>query len=162
MSDQHSSPIKTPQQLIWIVALAFIVPIAALLLLASFVGSLKASNTGANTMTPEAIAARLEPVGKAVYAEPGGVRALQSGEAVYKSTCAACHVTGAAGAPRTGDLAQWAPRLKQGFDVLVKHAAEGFKAMPAKGGNNDLDPTEVARAVAWMGNQTGAKFEEPR
>jgi cytochrome c5 len=51
--------------------------------------------------------------------------------------------------------------MKQGFDTLVKHAVEGFKTMPAKGGNADLDPIEVARAVAWMGNQSGGKFSEP-
>jgi cytochrome c5 len=51
--------------------------------------------------------------------------------------------------------------LKQGFDTLVKHAVEGFKAMPPKGGNPDLDPIEVARAVAFIGNQSGGKFTEP-
>ncbi|MGZ9075838.1 MAG: c-type cytochrome, partial [Burkholderiaceae bacterium] len=68
---------------------------------------------------------------------------------------------GIAGAPRTGDVAAWAPRTKQGFEVLVKHAVEGFKAMPAKGGNPNLDPIEVARAVAFIANQSGGKFKEP-
>ncbi|HEU0200625.1 MAG TPA: c-type cytochrome, partial [Burkholderiaceae bacterium] len=91
----------------------------------------------------------------------GGARALQSGEVVYTLSCAACHAAGVAGAPKTGDAAVWAPRLKQGFDTLAKHAVEGFKAMPPKGGNADLDSIEVARAVAFMANQAGGKFKEP-
>src|SRR5262249_10331299 len=102
------------------------------------------------------------PIGSVTFAEGGGgAKTLQAGEAVYKATCAACHATGAAGAPKAGDSSAWAPRIKEGFETLVKHATEGFKAMPAKGGNGDLDPMEVARAVAFMGNQSGAKFKEP-
>jgi cytochrome c5 len=80
---------------------------------------------------------------------------------VYQSACAACHSTGAAGSPKLGDAAAWGPRIKQGFDTLVTHAVDGFKAMPAKGGNPDLDPIEVARAVVFMGNKSGGKFTEP-
>ena len=80
-------------------------------------------------------------------------------------TCTACHGAGIAGAPKTGDAAAWAPRIKQGYDTLVKHAVEGFKGnagvMPAKGGNADLDPLEVARAVVYMANKSGASFKEP-
>jgi cytochrome c5 len=113
-------------------------------------------------MTPEAIAERLRPVGTVAFAgAPAGPRTSQSGEAVYKLACSACHATGAAGAPRAGDNSAWAPRIKQGFDTLVKHAVEGYKGMPARGGNPDLDPIEVARAVAYIANQSGAKFKEP-
>ena len=52
-------------------------------------------------------------------------------------------------------------RLKQGYDTLLKHAIEGFKAMPPKGGVADLDNVEVARAVVYMANESGAKFKEP-
>jgi cytochrome c5 len=161
-SDQHASPIKTPRQLITVVVLAFVVPVVLIILLATFVTSQKTGGAGSDAMTPEAIAERLRPVGTVVFAgATTGPRALQSGEAVYNLACGACHATGAAGAPKTGDTGAWAPRIKQGFDTLVKHAVEGFKAMPAKGGNPDLDPIEVARAVAFMSNQSGAKFKEP-
>jgi cytochrome c5 len=113
------------------------------------------------SMSAEAVADRLKPIGAVAFAEAGGARALQAGEAVFKISCAACHATGAAGAPKIGEAAAWGPRIKQGFETLVKHATEGFKAMPAKGGNADLDPVEVARAVAYMANQGGAKFKEP-
>jgi cytochrome c5 len=80
---------------------------------------------------------------------------------VYTAICAACHTSGAAGAPKFGDAAGWAPRIAQGYDVLVKHAIEGIRAMPPKGGNPDLDDVEVARAVVYMANKGGAKFKEP-
>ncbi len=161
MSDQHSSPIKTPQQLVTVIVLAFVVPVLIIVLLVKFVAGEKTSGAGSTSMTPEAIADRLKPIGTVALAEATGPKVLQSGEAVYKGVCSACHALGVAGAPKTGDATQWGPRLKQGFDTLVKHATEGFKGMPAKGGNADLDPIEVARAVAYLGNQAGAKFTEP-
>jgi cytochrome c5 len=161
MSEQHSSPIKTPKQLITVVVLAFVVPVLIIVLLVKFVVGAKSEGAGAEAMTPEAIAERLRPVGTVVLAQASGPRALQSGEAVYKLACGACHDAGVAGAPKTGDSAAWAPRLQQGYDTLVKHAVEGFKGMPAKGGNADLDPIEVARAMVHMANQSGAKFKEP-
>ena len=161
-SDPHISPIKTPRQLITVVILAFVVPVIVIILLATFVTGQKVGGAGTDAMTPEAIAERLRPVGSIAFAgAASGPRALQDGEAVYKLACSACHATGAAGAPKTGDAGAWAPRLKQGYDTLVKHAVEGFKAMPAKGGNADLDPIEVARAVVHMANLSGAKFKEP-
>jgi cytochrome c5 len=161
MSDQHSSPIKTPQQLITIVVLAFVVPVLIIVLLVKYVAGGKLEGAGTASMTPEAIADRLRPVGTVVLAEAGGTRALQSGEAVYQLACGACHTAGVAGAPKTGDAGQWSARLAQGYDTLVKHAVEGFKGMPPKGGNADLDPIEVARAVVYMANRSGGKFKEP-
>lgn len=160
MSEQDSSPIKTPQQLIWVIVLSFAVPVLAIVLLVKFVAGEKRADPAA--MTPEAVAERLRPVGTVVLASAAaGPRALQPGEAVYKLACSACHTQGIAGAPKTGDKAAWSARLAQGFDTLVKHAVEGFKTMPAKGGHADLDPIEVARAVAFMGNQVGANYKEP-
>jgi cytochrome c5 len=161
MSEQHSSPIRTPKQLITVVVLAFVVPVLIIVLLVKYVVGGKSESVGAEAMTPEAIAERLRPVGSVVLAQAAGPRTLQSGEAVYKLACSACHTAGVAGAPKTGDAAAWAPRLKQDYETLVKHAVEGFKTMPAKGGNADLDPIEVARAVVHMANQSGAKFKEP-
>ncbi|MFO0008722.1 MAG: cytochrome c5 family protein, partial [Betaproteobacteria bacterium] len=37
MSDQHASLIKTPQQLIAIIVLSFVVPVAVIVLLATYV-----------------------------------------------------------------------------------------------------------------------------
>ena len=137
------------------------VPIAIIVLLVTYVAGGQRESAGSRALTPEAVAERLRPVGTVVLAEAGGARTLQAGDAVYKLACVACHGAGVAGAPKTGDAAAWAPRIKQGYDTLLKHAIEGFKAMPAKGGNADLDNVEVARAVVYMANESGAKFKEP-
>jgi cytochrome c5 len=161
MAEEHSSLIKTPRQLITVVVLAFAVPVTLIVLLTIFVAGNKTGGVGSDALTPEAVAERLRPVGTVAFAGAQGPRALQAGEAVYKTSCSSCHTPGIAGAPRTGDTAGWAPRLRKGFDTLVKHAVEGFNAMPPKGGNPALDPVEVARAVAYMANQSGGKFKEP-
>ena len=162
MSQQDNSPIKTPRQLIIVIALAFIVPVILISLLATYVvRSTTSGGAGSDAMGEKAIAERMRPVGMVAFADSSGPKSLQTGEAVYAGACSACHAAGIAGAPRTGDAAAWAPRIKQGFDLLVKHAVEGFKAMPPKGGNSNLDSIEVARAVAFIGNQAGAKFKEP-
>ncbi|RYF54811.1 MAG: c-type cytochrome, partial [Comamonadaceae bacterium] len=83
-----------------------------------------------------------------------------TGEAVFKGQCAACHATGAAGAPKLADAAAWAERIKTGFDTLVHSALKGKGAMAPQGGG-DFNDTEIARAVAYMANAAGAKFAEP-
>ena len=76
------------------------------------------------------------------------------GAELFKKTCAMCHQTGVAGAPKLGDKADWAPRIAQGQDTLYKHAIEGFNgakgAMPAKGGNPALGDDEVKVIVDFM------------
>ena len=162
MLEKSSKFIKTPRQLITVIVLAFIVPVILIILLATYVvRSTPGGAAGSDAMSEKAIAERMQPVGFVAVADSGAAKSLQTGEAVYAAACSACHAAGIAGAPRTGDVAAWAPRVKQGFDLLVKHAVEGFKAMPAKGGNPNLDAIEVARAVAFMGNKSGGKFKEP-
>ena len=162
MLEKSSKLIKTPRQLITVIVLAFVVPVILIILLATYVvRSTPGGAAGSDAMSEKAIAERMQPVGFVAVADSGAAKSLQTGEAVYAAACSACHAAGIAGAPRTGDAAAWAPRFKQGFDLLVKHAVEGFKAMPAKGGNPNLDAIEVARAVAFMGNKSGGKFKEP-
>jgi len=78
------------------------------------------------------------------------------GEAVYNSACAACHTTGAAGAPKLGDVDAWSARIAQGLEVLLDHAINGYQGnsgvMPAKGGNAALSDAEVTAAVESMVN----------
>lgn len=75
------------------------------------------------------------------------------GKAVYDATCAACHASGAAGAPKLGDKAAWAPRLN---DVAALNAAaiKGKGVMPPKGGNTGLSDADVTAAVAYMVSQS--------
>ena len=169
--DQHSSFIKTPQQLVVIVLAAFIVPIIGILMLVQLIVHRPHADPAA--MKPEAVAARIQPVGRVEFGSGGDAGGTQtaaagaapkvpkSGEEVYKSTCAACHGTGVAGAPKVGDNAAWAPLLKKDLAELTKAAITGVKAMPPRGGNPELSDLEVARAVVHMGNQSGGKLKEP-
>jgi cytochrome c5 len=153
MSDahnEHQSIIRTPKQLIAAVAGFFLVIVIGIILLVTYATSGKTeTGSGTNSQSAEAVEQRLQPVAEQGYAlkDVNAPKTLQSGEAIYTSTCAACHGTGAAGAPKFGDSAAWGPRLAQGEDTLIQHAVQGIRAMPAKGGNVDLDNVEVARAV---------------
>jgi cytochrome c5 len=91
---------------------------------------------------PAAAAAPAAPQAQAVAAAGGG-------EALYKQACAACHMTGAANAPKLGDKAAWAPRLAQGVPALVQNAIKGKGAMPPKGGSTAPD-ADVRAAVEYM------------
>ncbi len=75
------------------------------------------------------------------------------GRTVYQTSCAACHATGAAGAPKLGDSAAWTPRLTTGVGVLLANALKGKGAMPPKGGNASLADTDVRAAVDFMLSQ---------
>jgi cytochrome c5 len=168
--DTHSSFVKTPQQLIAVVLAAFIVPIVGVLLAVQLIVHRPHANPAA--MKPEAVAARIQPVGRVEFGTGGEAgtqtaaagaapKAPKSGEEVYKSTCAACHQTGAAGAPKVGDNAAWAKLLKEGLAELTKTAITGVKAMPPRGGNPELSDLEIARAIVHMGNLSGGKLKEP-
>jgi len=71
-------------------------------------------------------------------------------EQVYNTACLACHSSGAAGAPKTGDVAAWAPRIAQGDDVLFEHAVKGFKGMPPRGGSSQLTDKNISDAIEFM------------
>jgi cytochrome c5 len=159
----HDSPIRTPKQLVAAVIGFFAVTIIGIVLLVQYVTNTKLTGAGSEGQTSQAVEARLRPVADAGYTlkDANAPKVLQSGEAIYTSTCQACHATGAAGAPKVGDNAAWGARLAQGQDTVIKHALEGLKAMPAKGGNPDLDDIEVARAVVYMANKSGGKLKEP-
>lgn len=112
--------------------------------------------------TREALEARTAPVGSlnlvasgsAAVAETATAQPAADGETVYNTTCAACHGSGIAGAPKTGDVGGWAERLAQGMAVLVAHAIDGFQGatgvMPAKGGSAALSDDAVRAAVEYM------------
>ena len=163
MSDAHETAIKTPGQLIAAVVAGFLVPIIIIWLLVVYVGASPKPGAGSNAQSPEAIAARLKPVADEGYTlvDASAPRTLKAGGEVYNAACVACHGAGVAGAPIFGDKAAWGARNKQGYDTLVSHAVKGIRAMPAKGGNPDLDDIEVARAVVHMANAGGASFKEP-
>jgi cytochrome c5 len=160
--DDHSTPIKTPKQLIAIVIASFVVPVILIVLLVNWVTGAKVPvSAGTDAYSEKAVAARLAPVAKLDFKDPNAVKVLKTGEQVYQAACTACHAVGAAGAPKSGDAAAWAPRIKLGVETLVKSVINGKGAMPARAGNPDLDDVEIARAVVYMANNAGGKFAEP-
>lgn len=115
--------------------------------------------------TDSATQTRIMPSGRLVMGdgtEPG----QRTGEQVFNKICLQCHAADSsiAYAPKITHNDQWAPRIAKGFDTLVNHAINGFQdkgQMPAKGGAMDLTDDEVARAVAYMINQSGGNATEP-
>jgi len=184
MSNSHSSNpanshsaeseglIKTPTQLIVVVVLAFVIPIAGIFTIIHFVmGSDKSRSNPA--MSDQAVAERIKPVGSVPEIEAGpsplipapaplvaavagadaGKPAATDGKAVYDANCQACHAAGVAGAPKLGDKAAWAPRVGAGAAALVVSAIKGKNAMPPKGGNLSLADGDIKAAVDYMVSQ---------
>ena len=158
--EDHSTPIKTPGQLIAVVVLSFLVPIGTIVLVTQMVTGGLHIDKSSSAMSEAAVAARLKPVGEVVLGDKssGGER---SGEQIVNEVCQTCHGAGLLNAPKLGDQAAWKPRLAQGEKTLIAHAINGIRSMPPKGGNPSLSDNEVARAVVWMANQSGAKFKAP-
>ncbi len=161
-NDHHESPIKTPKQLIAVVIAAFLVPIIVIILLVNFVGHGTLEGAG-STQSVEAVNSRIAPVASLEIKDPNAPRVFKTGEQVYKEVCAACHATGAAGAPKYGVAGDWSARIGQGFDGLLKAVLNGKGAMPARAGTSpdDLSDYELSRAVVYMADAGGAKFPEP-
>lgn len=156
---EHESFIKTPQQLIVVLLLSFLVPIIGIIMTVYLV--LGEHGTDPAVLEPNAVAARIQPVGTVEVIDVNAPKVAKTGEDVVKTVCGACHTTGAANAPKIGDKAAWSARLAQGLDGLVKSAIKGKNAMPPRGGVPDLTDYEIARAIVVMANQSGASFKEP-
>jgi cytochrome c5 len=176
--EEHSSPIRTPQQLAIVVVLAFAVPITLIVMVVQLVTNVADVSKNNPGMSDEAIAKRLKPVGEVVVdpsqpspavaapAAPVEVAAapapgakpapaartasIERGKSVYETTCMVCHGAGVAGAPKAGDKAAWAPRLKAGMGALYASSLKGKNAMPPKGGNLALPDADVTAAVDYM------------
>jgi len=86
---------------------------------------------------------------KKAYSSPQQV----SGEQLVNTHCQNCHAIGKDGAPRLGNMADWAPRLKQGLDSLVQSSIRGHNAMPARSGMNHLSDADMKAAVYYMANK---------
>lgn len=102
-----------------------------------------ADNEEANT--------RIQPVARVALAKAEAkASGPRDGATVYGAVCQACHASGAAGAPKAGDKAAWAPRVARGTAELVKSVLNGKGAMPAKGGSADLTEDEIKAAVEHL------------
>ncbi|KXB29552.1 cytochrome C [Dechloromonas denitrificans] len=141
MAEQHSS-----KSIMWAVIIVAIALIAIVFPLTVKKSTSAADAAGGNDEAD----VRIQPVAKfelAKAAAPAAGGAPKDGPTVFNSVCGACHNSGAAGAPKAGDKAAWAPRLAQGKDALYKSALAGKGAMPPKGGAADLSDGEIKAAV---------------
>jgi len=168
MADSHAEMSQTTWQEFIIAVLAgLIAPLLAIFLIVMLVLGIQkehkpdTSSEAAGNATLE----RIKPIAQLAALDANAPKVEKSGQEVYEATCVACHGSGALGAPRFENKADWGARISQGYDILIKHAAEGFTGkngtMPPRGGNPDLTDTEVARAVAYMANAAGASFKAP-
>ncbi|WP_343229221.1 c-type cytochrome [Psychrobium sp. MM17-31] len=116
-------------------------------------------SVNATDLSEDAVNKRIAPIGKvylagaqpAAPAKPAGPRTAAD---IYQTTCFACHGTGAAGAPKKGDKAAWAPRVAQGIDKMFDHAWKGFTGstgvMPAKGTCMNCSEDEIKATIKFM------------
>lgn len=156
--EDHSGPIKTPQQLLAAIFFSFVIPIFGIIALVYYVTSDNQPAAGAVDME-KAVAQRIQKIGTVDIRDAN--RALKAGAEVYAAQCAACHATGVAGAPKFGDAGAWGARIKTGYEALLASALKGKGAMGPQGGG-DFEDAEIGRAVAHMANAAGAKFAEPQ
>jgi len=152
MSDQHSSSIKTPKQLLTIILLAFVVPVLLIVFIVKYVTGQSTTGAGTEAMTKEAIAQRLKPIGTVVLegtaapAAPVG----RTGEQVVNAACTNCHAEGKGGAPKIGVWEDWKPRVAKGLATLTDASIKGHKGMPSRGGMAELTDADMRRAVEYM------------
>jgi len=119
--------------------------------------------SGVSDYKPEEIVLEnIKPVGQVYIAgesEPEAAPAAESamasagpksGEEIYNGSCMACHATGAAGAPKLGDAAVWAPRIATGIDAMLAVAIKGKGAMPPKGLCMACSDEELKGAIEYM------------
>jgi cytochrome c5 len=164
MADTHAKMTQaTPQEVIISIVAGLLAPLLAIFLIVQLVLGIQeehkadASSAAAQKATVE----RIKPFAQLVALDPNAPRVERTGQQVYDAVCTSCHAAGALGAPKFDSKGDWGARIGQGFDTLVKHAINGIRQMPARGGDPDLSDIEVARAVAYMANSGGAKFKEP-
>ncbi len=156
--EAHTGPVKTPKQMLLLSLASFIIPVFIIIGLVFYVTSANKTAPGSSD-SERAIAMRIQKVGAVEVRDAN--RPLRAGEEVYKAQCSACHASGAAGAPKFADAAAWGPRFKQGLEALVNSALKGKGAMGAQAGG-DFNDIEIARAVVYLSNNAGAKFDEPK
>ncbi|WP_240537171.1 c-type cytochrome [Marinomonas flavescens] len=120
----------------------------------------------ANEQSTNAIEARIAPVGKVCIegqscqqdavatpvanVAPAKEYTGRAGEKIYNTYCIACHSTGAAGAPRVGNIKEWQPHIAKGMDTLLKDAIKGVGAMPPRGICSNCTDEELKHTIQYM------------
>ena len=164
MADSHAKMTQaTPQEIIISVLAGLFAPLLAIILIVLLVLSIQDKHKPDTTSeaAQKATLERIKPFSTLVALDANAPKVEKSGQEVFEAVCTTCHTPGALGAPKFGNKGDWGPRIAQGYETLIKHALEGIRQMPPRGGDGDLSDTEVARAVAYMADAAGAKFKAP-
>ena len=164
MADSHVKMTQTtPQQVIIAVVAGLLAPLLAIVLIVLLVLGIQKEHKPdtSGEAAQQATLSRIQPFAQLAALDASAPKVEKSGQEVYDAACTACHATGALGAPKFDNKGDWSSRIGQGYDTLIKHAIEGIRLMPPRGGNADLSDVEVARAVAYMANSGGASFKAP-
>ena len=157
---EHETGIKTPKQLITVIAAAIIVPVIVIIMLTQFVTLDNKKSPGSEAYGASSVAARIAPVASDAVFDASIVVVPKTGKQVFEIQCTNCHTAGLLGSPKFGDAAAWGPRVAKGYDALLQSALHGKGNMPAQGGG-DFTDFEVGRAVVYMANASGGKLAEP-
>jgi len=164
MADSHAKMTQAnPQEVIISVVAGLLAPLLAIFLVVQLVLGIQDSHKPdvSSEAAQKATLARIKPFAQLAAVDANAPKVEKSGQEVYDAVCTSCHAAGALGAPKFGNKGDWGPRIGQGYDTLIKHATEGIRQMPPRGGDGDLSDVEVARAVAYMANAAGASFKPP-
>jgi cytochrome c5 len=164
MADSHAKMAQaTPQEIIISIVAGLLAPLLAIFLIIQLVLGIQQDHKPdtSGEAAQKAMLSRIKPVAQLAALDANAPKVEKSGQEVYDAVCTSCHAAGALGAPKFNNKGDWAGRLGQGYDTLVTHAIEGIRQMPARGGDGDLSDLEVARAVAYLANSSGASFKTP-
>jgi cytochrome c5 len=133
--------------------------LSTLIIILSVVAPIVAYAALSGSLSEDAIRARLAPEGKVNILKDASLgdqaaapAAQQAGgpAKIYEANCKMCHASGLAGAPKLHNKADWAPRLAEGMDVVVKKAMQGFKAMPPKGNCISCSEDDIKNTIKYM------------
>jgi len=102
------------------------------------------------------VAERIAPDGQVAMAGQAAVAAApvaeggRAGDAIYNSSCVACHSSGVAGAPKLGDAVAWAGRIAQGIEAVYANAIKGIRGMPPRGTCMDCSDDEIKATIDYI------------
>ncbi|WGL17700.1 c-type cytochrome [Microbulbifer bruguierae] len=110
---------------------------------------------GPSAQEPEKLAVAVDgpPVTSPSAAGTDAAQISEQLLATYQQTCGNCHERGIVGAPATGDVAAWAPRVALGMETLVGRARNGFKAMPPAGLCYNCSDEDFAQLIRYMSSE---------
>lgn len=163
MAEHANMTQATPQEIIISVVAGLFAPLIAIFLIIQLIAAIHGKQINAETpeQAAKVVENNIKPFASLEAVDANAPKVEKSGKEVFDAVCTACHTSGALGAPKFQNKGDWGPRIAQGLDTLTKHALEGIRQMPPRGGNPDLSDTEVIRAIVYMANAAGAKFKEP-